>query len=112
VDYMVRGYNYWSFDPSECHYDAQGNCIEMNRLYGSKIGVMNLEVRFPLTGPREIAPIRSLALPSTVSLFFDGGMAWSGDQKPVVDWATSSMERIPVFSTGISLRVNLFGYLV
>ncbi|HUM47352.1 MAG TPA: DPP IV N-terminal domain-containing protein, partial [Chitinophagales bacterium] len=94
-DVFVRGYNFYSYDPAECHYDENGNCIEINNLYGSKVGVVNFEVRFPLTGPREIAPIKSLALPSTLSFFVDGGLAWSGGEKPSLAWTDNQLQRAP-----------------
>ncbi len=111
-DAFVRGYNFYSYDPSEITFDNSGNSIELNNLFGSKVGVFNFEVRFPLTGPREIAPIKSLALPSTISLFFDGGVAWTGNEMPKLNWTDNQLERTPVFSTGLSLRVNIFGYLI
>ncbi|MBA2422910.1 MAG: PD40 domain-containing protein [Chitinophagales bacterium] len=111
-DAFVRGYNFYSYNPSEVTYDASGNSIEINNLFGSKLGVVNFEIRFPLTGPREIAPIKSLALPSTISLFFDGGIAWTGSETPKLMWTDNQLERTPIFSTGLSLRVNIFGYLV
>jgi outer membrane protein assembly factor BamA len=111
MDYLVRGYSFWTFNPNELHYDANGNAIELDRLYGSKIGVVNFEIRFPLTGPREIAPIKSLHCPQRSALFFDGGIAWSGSQKPEIT-GHEHLESCSSIQHGLSLRVNIFGYLV
>jgi len=42
----------------------------------------------------------------------DGGLAWSEGGAPSLEFPRSSDERIPVFSTGVSTRVNVLGYLV
>ncbi|HYV92294.1 MAG TPA: hypothetical protein VE978_10940, partial [Chitinophagales bacterium] len=117
ADFFVRGYNTYSFDYSEVPANADGSTPEIDRLYGSKIGVLNMEVRLPVTGPREIAPIKSLAFPSTLQFFFDGGMAWSNATPSLkfttdYDELTTNPTRIPVFSAGASLRVNILGAFV
>ncbi|MFN2420964.1 MAG: hypothetical protein ABR527_06240, partial [Gemmatimonadota bacterium] len=42
----------------------------------------------------------------------DGGVAWTKDESPEFKFERNSAERIPVFSVGASLRVNLFGALI
>ena len=39
-------------------------------------------------------------------------MAWTADDPPVWEWATDAAERVPVVSTGVSARMNLFGAAV
>lgn len=117
ADFLVRGYNAYSFDYAEVPANGNGSTPEVDRLYGSKIGVVNLEVRIPVTGPREMAPIKSLAFPSTFQIFFDGGVAWSQSApslKFTTDYneLTTNPSRYPVFSTGVSLRVNVLGAFV
>ena len=71
-------------------------------------------------------------MPLEVSPFFDAGVAWTSDQSPAFRYATESnatpascaggatpqgqyipcAERIPVFSTGVSMRFNLMGYMI
>jgi hypothetical protein len=47
------------------------------------------------------------------NLFLDGGLAWNKGDHPKLKWEQSEFsERIPVYSSGISLRINLMGYLV
>ena len=98
IDYLVHGYNYYSLDASE---QSIGN-----RLNGSKIGVFNFETRLPISGPRELAPIKSLALPATLNFFFDAGTAWSNN----VPFGVYKPQ--PVYSSGLSLRINVLGAIV
>lgn len=111
---LMRGYNFASFDPSECTQQEEGetNCAEINRLTGSSMVVSNVELRFPLLGPEQLALINSRTIPTTLTTFFDGGVTWTPNEPPVIKWDTQSTERIPVFSAGASLRVNILGYLI
>lgn len=87
--------------------------FSINQIFGSRILVGNLEWRLPLTGPERLARIKSNIFFTDFSLFADAGVAWDSSSKPV--WkqtAESPDERIPLFSTGISLRLNLFGAMV
>ena len=67
-----------------------------------------------------------------ISPFFDAGIAWTGNQQPELKFARSTSstppacatqtnqqgflepcaERIPVFSTGVSFRFNVLGYMI
>lgn len=109
---LVRGYNVQSFDPTECTSTTAGNCPEFNRLIGSRIGVANLEFRMPFTGIKPLALIESHTIPSTLVAFVDGGVAWTKNDLPVWEFKRKTADRVPVFSTGVSARVNLFGYLI
>ncbi len=109
---LVRGYNIASFQPGECTLNQGGDCAELNRLFGSRIGVANLELRLPVLGAEQLSLFRSNILPTTLTAFFDGGVAWSDGNPPVFKWAESTTDRVPVFSTGLSLRVNVLGFLV
>lgn len=108
-DYLVRGYNYSTFTAEECNGP---DCPELNRLIGSKMAIGNFEVRLPLLGHERLSLIRSRVLPVDFNLFADAGVAWTDNESPVWEFNTDSTERIPVFSTGASLRINLFGYIV
>ncbi len=111
---LVRGYSSGSFDYNECI--ASGgtgdDCPAINRLAGSRFLVMNAELRIPLLGTRRFGLIRFPFLPTEVSFFLDGGVAWTAQDPPVWKWAIESSERIPVFSTGVSFRINLMGYII
>jgi hypothetical protein len=111
---FVRGYDAFSFDGDECTEVAgrPGACPEFDRLVGSRIGVANAELRIPLFGNEQFGLFELAFLPMELVLFGDAGVAWTGDESPVFRFAERSTERVPVFSAGTSLRMNLLGYLV
>lgn len=116
---FVRGYSFSSFDDlGECTPTPQGICAEQDRLLGTRMATASIELRVPVFGTESFGLINFPYLPTEVSFFVDGGVAWTADEAPdippVAEWFKSarSAERIPVFSTGVSTRVNLFGYTV
>lgn len=123
--YLIRGYEANSF------YNNTGGGtnggFNINQLMGNRIAVANFEIRLPFTGPEKLAAIESKFLFSDLNLFFDAGLAW--DKGKTVDFGKSAPPvigsdpstnlpvydnnvRVPVYSTGISARVNMFGYFV
>lgn len=110
---IVRGYSAESFDPVECT-TSQSNpnaCPEFDRLVGSRLLAASAELRIPVLGTDRLGLIRS-PLPVEISPFVDAGVAWSRGDNPSFEFARSSSSRIPVFSAGLSARMNLFGYAV
>jgi len=93
--------------------------LDVNNIAGSKVIVVNSEIRFPFTGIKRYSLIKSGYLYSDIVLFFDGGVSWSKDRFP---WLSSSDIRYywnptpghytPIYSLGASLRINLFGYAI
>ncbi len=108
----VRGYDFNSFNQSECSGNGLNGCPAFDRLVGSRVGIFNMEFRIPLFGNEQFGLINFPYLPTELSLFLDGGVAWSAGSDPVFKLAARSNQRIPVFSAGIAARVNLFGYVV
>lgn len=115
--YFIRGYNNLSYGGETA---GEGN-LSINDLVGSRILVTNLEVRFPFSGPERLAAISSRIFFTELALFFDGGYAWSSSdyyyspEEATFTGGTSGVfvgARRPVFSAGLSLRVNLFGQLI
>ncbi len=106
---LVRGYDAYSLEPEEC---TTGDCPVYNRLLGSRLAVVNAELRFPLFGTDEYGLVNFSYLPTELAAFFDGGVAWRSGDLPKLRFEQDSDERIPVFSTGLAARVNLFGFLV
>jgi len=107
--FYVRGYEATAFAE-----ESNGNEITLNDLVGSKMFVSNAELRFPLSGPERLSAIRSRFFFTELSLFTDGGVAW-GD--PLSPSNQPKDDIIPkdsrfILSSGVSLRVNLFGYIV
>jgi len=110
---LIRGYDVNNFDPGECTQTGNQNaCPEFDRLLGSRIGVANFEIRFPLFGVREYGLINFPYLPTEIAPFFDAGVAWAKGEPTDFKFARRSTDRIPVFSTGVSARMNVLGYLV
>lgn len=72
----------------------------------------NVELRIPLFGTSRLGLIEFPYLPTELSLFADGGLAWSADAEPVLEFARNSDERVPVFSSGIAARINILGALI
>jgi Tol biopolymer transport system component len=108
---LIRGYSFENFDVSECTDTGNSNqCPEFDRLVGSKIGVANVELRIPLLGTREFGIIPWGFLPVEISPFFDAGVAMQKGVSTDFSFARRTTARVPVFSTGLSSRINLFGY--
>jgi Tol biopolymer transport system component len=88
------------------------NCSAVN-LLGSRVAVVNAELRFPLIRRVELG-ILPMTLPPLEGLFFyDAGLAWSKHQavyggRPANYDANS--QRFPLRSYGLGLRLNLFNY--
>ena len=111
---FVRGYSFSSFDSfDECTPTSTGQCAEQERLFGTRMGLVSVETRIPLFGTPEFGLINFPYLPTEVSLFADGGVTWTEDDLPVWRFDSGSTpDRVPVFSTGVSTRMNFFGYTV
>jgi len=113
---LIRGYDANNFGPQECtpvnNAATQTGGAEIDRLLGSKIGVFNAEMRFPLFGVREFGLINFPFLPTDIAPFFDAGVAWAKGDPPTFEFNRTTPKRVPVFSTGISARMNVLGYLV
>jgi hypothetical protein len=108
---FVRGYDYGSLTRmDETFFDE----FTFDQLLGSKVMMGGLEVRLPFTGPERLAIIPSNLFFTELTWFLDAGVAWSSGQQITLDpnQAFDEGKRFPVFSTGPSLRVNLFGALI
>jgi hypothetical protein len=107
----LRGYSFNSFDPGEC-LSTTGTCASLDRLIGTRVAVASAEVRLPLLGTEEFGLFRFPYLPTEIAVFTDAGLAWTAEDAPVIKWARESESRIPVVSTGVSARMNVFGSLI
>ncbi|HSH45426.1 MAG TPA: hypothetical protein VK966_06205, partial [Longimicrobiales bacterium] len=106
---FIRGYARESWEPEEC---ATQQCAVFQRLLGSRIAVANAELRVPLFGVPEYGLINFPFLPTELSVFFDAGLAWSGQAacdngtqtiecSPTFEWDNPNA-RTPVYSAGVS----------
>lgn len=109
-DYYIRGYTYTALIENIMENPAG---LWYTDLMGSKMIVGNFEIRLPFTGPERLALIKSGMFFTDINLFFDAGLIWSaGDE---VAWRQDNINRsirYPIFSTGISTRINLFGQII
>ncbi len=111
----IRGYNRASFQNYSCQ---SGNCLNLYNLVGSKLLVANAELRVPFTGHKRLSFIRSKFFYSDLVFFMDGGLAWynnlpfTPESNVSLSWEPQANKRIPVFSAGASIRVNLLGMIV
>ena len=104
---LVRGYDPYSINISECA-DPTGNaCPVLDRLIGSRIAAFSLETRVPLLGTKEYGLINAPAVPTEFFAFADGGAAWRNGDTVKLKYKTNTNEHVPVFSVGVGLRVLL-----
>ena len=103
---LVHGFNYGRLRE---YQDENG--ITSGQLSGSKIIVTGFEVRLPFTGPERLAVLKSDAFFTELAWFFDGGVAFN-EYKDLGDRLDESIRPKMVFSTGASMRINLFGAMV
>jgi Tol biopolymer transport system component len=108
---LVRGYSVQTFDPDECSI-LVSSCPAYERLTGSRALVANTEIRVPLLGTEQFGLLNFPYLPTELVGFIDGGVAWTGGSSPTWDFQRRSDDRIPIFSTGTGVRMNVMGYLV
>jgi len=112
---FMRGYASNSFDyQTECAAESIGDtgCFVTDRLIGHRIGVLNAEIRLPITGIEEFGLINFPYLPIELTAFADVGVAWDRDRPATLKWSTTDTGRIPVASSGFSLRFNILGALI
>jgi hypothetical protein len=112
--YLIRGYDVNTFEPEECSGspDSVSGCPQFDRLVGSRMAVANIELRIPLFGTEAFGLFNVPFLPLEIAPFADAGVAWTKDETPSLRFDRTTADRVPVFSAGISSRLNLFGAAV
>jgi Tol biopolymer transport system component len=115
---FIRGYSFESFEASECAETAlepgavAGTCPGFDRLFGHRLGVVNLELRVPFLGNERFALINFPYLPTELFGFADAGLAFNDINEFRFEFVHSGGQRVPVFSVGAGARFNLFGFLI
>ncbi len=112
---FIRGYAWNSFD--ECEQGTTiglsgSNCPYIDRLYGHRLGVFNIELRLPFTGIEEFGLINFPYIPVELVAFADAGVAWDPTRQAEFIWSRDSAARVPVVATGFSARMNLLGFMI
>ncbi|HEX6925804.1 MAG TPA: hypothetical protein VF167_10240 [Longimicrobiaceae bacterium] len=107
--YFMRGY-YSAY--SDCQNQSLDACRIYQSMLGTRLAVVNAELRFPLIralviGPVGFPPIEGIA-------FYDAGVAWDRETTPVFQRGTDldADERGILTSAGFGARVNLLGFAV
>jgi hypothetical protein len=103
---LVRGYDVGSFSAGECADAPADTCPVFDQLIGSRVGVVNFELRVPLFGP--LGLLSRSFLPVEIAAFVDAGTAWTSADLP--DWAGG--DRNSVSSHGATMRINLLGFAI
>ncbi len=112
---FVRGYGFGTFGGRSqvCTPLTLGGCAEDQRLVGTRIATASAELRIPVLGNQSFGLISFPYLPTEITFFTDAGLAWTANDAPTLKWVTTpTTERIPVVSTGITARFNMFGYMI
>ena len=104
---LVRGYDSGSFESFECGLQEDGSCPVFDRLMGSRLGIANAELRFPLWGAFGGDDFYG-PLPIEMAIFADAGVAWGQSTSTLFGGG----DKDPVTSVGAAIRVNLFGFAV
>jgi hypothetical protein len=110
---LVRGYDWQSLYFLELENDG----FNSDDLLGSRMLVGNFEIRLPFTGPERLAVMKSRMFFSELAFFVDGGLAWgawNNEQLETSDYTQNVKfrDRKPIFSTGLALRMNMFGAFI
>jgi Tol biopolymer transport system component len=120
-DYEGWFYNYYLWQ--DFYFIKGYNKIYNENLFrsnasGIKFIMINAEYRLPFTGHERLSLLKSRMFYSDLVFFFEGAVAWNkktiwneaSDVK--LRWEPKPNKRTPIFSTGVSLRINMFGMLI
>src|SRR5205814_8970180 len=122
---LLRGYTADSLLNNDClsprtnSANGEPRCTVLDQLIGSKIAVVNAELRFPLTRSLVLGFLPVGLPPIEGALFYDMGLAWNGtscDGAPAscVGWNRGTQEQetycTHVRSCGGSIRTTLLGF--
>ncbi len=108
--WLIRGYDRLAFTN---RFSPDYSYVGINQLLGDHMVIVNAEIRLPFTGPERLTVFKSKFLYTELALFADAGLAWFERKDIAFNWHPETpLQRIPVVSAGLSLRINLFGMLV
>lgn len=119
--YYVRGYDRENYQTADCGTNGangtsnNGATCSAVQLLGSRIAMVNAELRFPLIRRFDLGFLPISLPPVDGLLFYDAGMAWSGGQEIHLTKPENydfTRQRFPLRSYGYGLRMNLFNIAV
>src|SRR6266550_4371439 len=106
---LIRGYDMGSFSPNECPSNTP-TCPIFDDLFGSRIAVASLELRFPPFGVLHAGGGYYGILPVDAAIFYDAGVAWTSTEGAQVFGTRGGR---PLYrSAGVSFRMNLLGFAI
>ncbi len=109
-DGLIHGYSYGSFTQADCG-SSSNSCPAFENLFGSKMLVGNVELRFPPLGLfRAGGPFGFL--PLDLFGFADAGLAWDTYGTSAQNAFFLGGDRKPVYSAGGGFRFNFFGFII
>jgi Tol biopolymer transport system component len=103
---LVRGYDYNSFEASECGALTNA-CPVLDKLFGSRMILGSAELRFPLWGALGGDNFYG-PLPVEMGVFTDAGAAWDRSGRLKLTGTDANLVR----SVGALFRVNVLGFAV
>ncbi len=115
---LIRGYTAGSLYNNECVTEPTGTgqtgCPQLDQLIGSRLAVVNAELRFPLTRSLVLGFLPVGLPPIEAAIFYDAGLAWDSNSKVLLTRRGQDPEiyRAPLRSWGGSIRVNALGFVV
>jgi Tol biopolymer transport system component len=123
---LLRGYTAGSILNNDCLNPSNASqglerCSTLDQLIGSKIAVVNAELRFPLTRSLVLGFLPVGLPPIEGALFYDMGLAWNGTScdgsiGSCVVWNRTGQDpevyRTPLRSWGGSIRMNFLGFVI
>ena len=112
---LIRGYTAGSVINHECLTSATtSSCPELDQLIGSRLAVVNAELRFPLTRSLVLGFLPVGLPPIEGAIFYDAGLAWDSNSKVLLTNRGQDPEtyRSPLRSWGGSIRMNLLGFVI
>jgi Tol biopolymer transport system component len=115
---FLRGYTVGSLQDWECLTDFSGQlsgCAALDQLIGTRFGLVNAELRFPLFRALGLGFLPVWLPPVEGAVFFDAGIAWEEGTRLTWSrepWENPAFVRQPLTSWGFSIRANLLGFAV
>lgn len=112
---FVRGYSFSSFFNEESCRRA--NQCNIDRLYGTRVGLVSAELRLPLLGTDAFGLVNFPYIPTEFVVFGDAGIAWTNEDLRDFRFSTSTTPESgvgtqlarPVMSSGVAARMNVLG---
>ena len=112
----VRGYDGANFSGYECtSYIGGGASCNTEQLVGSRVAVVNAEVRFPIIRRFDLGNLPIGLPPLDGLVFYDAGLAFSKGQTVSLTKPANydlNLQRYPLRSYGVGLRANLFNLAI